>query len=117
MTTIDTCKEKLLTERELLKKELATVGNKNPEIENDWEPAESDLNVPEADWNERADQMENYSENAAINNELELQLREVEEALVRIDNGVFGVCERCGSSIEEARLYANPSSRTCTNCM
>ena len=43
-------------------------------------------------------------------------LREVDEALRRIENGTFGDCERCGDEISEPRLKANPSTTLCINC-
>jgi len=43
-------------------------------------------------------------------------LREVEQALRRIENGTFGECERCGEDISEPRLKANPSTTLCINC-
>ncbi|MEN9724435.1 MAG: hypothetical protein RJB38_2421 [Pseudomonadota bacterium] len=43
-------------------------------------------------------------------------LREVDEALRRIENGTFGDCERCGEEISEPRLKANPSTTLCINC-
>lgn len=45
-----------------------------------------------------------------------VQLREVDAALVRLDEGRYGTCERCGRSIAEARLEARPTARTCVTC-
>jgi sigma-B regulation protein RsbU (phosphoserine phosphatase) len=44
---------------------------------------------------------------------LEGLLREVEDALERLDNGTFGVCEVCQDSIEPVRLVADPCVRVC----
>jgi DnaK suppressor protein len=41
------------------------------------------------------------------------QLEEVEDALVRIDLGEYGVCEACGRPIELDRLEVVPSTRFC----
>ena len=43
-------------------------------------------------------------------------LAEVEDALVKFDNGTFGVCERCHEPIAPARLEAKPGARLCMNC-
>ncbi len=43
-------------------------------------------------------------------------LWQLDEALRRIDAGTFGECERCGESIAEARLKANPSTTLCIDC-
>jgi RNA polymerase-binding transcription factor DksA len=40
----------------------------------------------------------------------------VDEALRRLDQGVYGVCEGCGRPIPEERLLARPFARTCLAC-
>jgi RNA polymerase-binding transcription factor len=40
-------------------------------------------------------------------------LDKIERALKRIDNGTYGVCERCGKSIEKARIKALPYVDLC----
>lgn len=43
-------------------------------------------------------------------------IREINEALRRIDSGVFGGCESCGEEIGEARMKASPSTTLCIDC-
>src|SRR5689334_22888066 len=43
-------------------------------------------------------------------------LAETEGALVRLDEGSYGVCERCGDQIGADRLDARPSARACLRC-
>lgn len=40
----------------------------------------------------------------------------VKEALDRIDNGTFGICESCGKQIAEKRLIARPITTLCIDC-
>ncbi len=40
----------------------------------------------------------------------------VKEALDRIDNGTFGICESCGKSISEKRLMVRPVTTLCIEC-
>ena len=40
----------------------------------------------------------------------------IQEALQRIENGSFGICEGCGESIGEARLQARPVTTLCIEC-
>ncbi len=40
-------------------------------------------------------------------------LREIDDALVRMDNGTYGLCERCGDPIEFARLEVIPYATLC----
>ena len=48
-------------------------------------------------------------------NELK-KLREVTEALKRIEEGVYGKCVSCGKDIEEKRLVAIPEAKKCIAC-
>ncbi len=43
-------------------------------------------------------------------------LEQIELALRRMDQGTYGVCERCGREIDFARLKAQPYARFCMAC-
>lgn len=43
-------------------------------------------------------------------------LRSIDEALARIEQGTFGTCESCGRSISKTRLRAVPHARLCIEC-
>jgi len=43
-------------------------------------------------------------------------LRDVEDALAKLDAGGYGTCESCGGPIPEARLEAKPAARLCIGC-
>lgn len=45
------------------------------------------------------------------------RLRQIEEALRRIEEGTYGICEVCGEPIEEARLLAQPFATKCIYCL
>ena len=40
----------------------------------------------------------------------------IREALARIQDGTFGICEICGESISEERLRARPVTTQCIEC-
>jgi DnaK suppressor protein len=44
------------------------------------------------------------------------RLREVDQALKRLDCGEYGFCEDCGAPVPTARLRANPLARMCLPC-
>ena len=48
--------------------------------------------------------------------QLEAMLRDVERALEKIEDGTYGICDRCGRLIAEARLEARPWSVLCVDC-
>ncbi len=43
-------------------------------------------------------------------------LAQVEAALVRFEQGIYGICERCGEQIDPARLKALPYASLCMDC-
>ena len=43
-------------------------------------------------------------------------LRQIDEALERIDAGTFGECEHCGNDIGNGRLKAMPTAALCIEC-
>jgi DnaK suppressor protein len=43
-------------------------------------------------------------------------LIEIDEALDRIENGTFGICEECGEPIVLKRLEVIPNARYCIQC-
>jgi RNA polymerase-binding transcription factor DksA len=112
---MDTSKFKKQLEKELtlVEKEMSKVGRVNPSNAKDWEPVETDMSSDPADSNNVADEMESFSENAAILNRLEPQYNDIKTALEKIKNGTYGKCEIGGEDIPEARLKANPAAKTC----
>jgi RNA polymerase-binding transcription factor DksA len=54
--------------------------------------------------------------NLGINEVLYSQLREVEEALVRLDLGEYGNCGGCGDPIAPNRLRSVPWTAYCLGC-
>lgn len=44
------------------------------------------------------------------------ELRDVESALERIKNGIYGTCVDCNDSIALERLDAYPTAKRCINC-
>src|SRR5687767_453629 len=105
-------KNKLTQELALVEKELADVGQRNPDNKADWEGKPSDF-ADSADENETADKIEEYEENTAIVRELEIRYNDIKDALAKIEAGTYGICEVSGEPIEADRLEANPAARTC----
>jgi DnaK suppressor protein len=48
--------------------------------------------------------------------ELGAMLEDVDRALKKLDEGTYGICDRCGRPIPEARLEARPWSVLCVDC-
>ena len=48
--------------------------------------------------------------------ELEAMLHDVVRALQKIEDGTYGICDRCGKLVSEARLEARPWAVLCIEC-
>jgi DnaK suppressor protein len=72
---------------------------------------------------------ENYpdpNDRASLESERNFELRirdrerklilKMQEAIKRIDDGVFGICDLCGGLISEKRLMARPVTTLCIEC-
>lgn len=76
----------------------------------------------ELDWGEPKD-LEEWG-NITLSEELMNRIawreiytvEEIDEALKRIEEGTYGVCEKCGNPIEEERLEFLPWARYCARC-
>jgi len=52
----------------------------------------------------------------ALLDAVEADLRAVEDALVRLDDGRYGRCDVCGQAIADEVLAAEPTARRCASC-
>ena len=43
-------------------------------------------------------------------------IRKIEDALSRLEDGTFGICEECGEEISQGRLQARPITTLCIKC-
>ena len=96
-------KEKLLAEREVLIQKLK----------------DNDLSVDDAETPDPVDlAVRNYSKNVmlAVSENESKQLALIDEALLRIDDDEYGVCQNCEKEINPKRLAAVPSARFCLEC-
>ena len=52
----------------------------------------------------------------ALNANVEGLLAQIEVALRKMDEGTYGICDRCGKPIASARLDALPYATLCVDC-
>jgi len=55
-------------------------------------------------------------QNASLKDNEKITLSEVENALIKIENGTYGQCEMCGKQIDLDRLELLPHTSICINC-
>lgn len=101
-------KEKLLGEKSRLEGELSRIGNPTG-VEGDYETKFQDMG---SDEDENASEVEEYVDNVAVEGTLETQLKDVNDALAKMEAGNYGVCEKTGEEIPLERLQVYPAART-----
>jgi RNA polymerase-binding transcription factor len=47
---------------------------------------------------------------------LAASIKDIDRALIKIEEGTYGVCDSCGEPIAEARLEALPAAALCVVC-
>lgn len=105
-------KEKLLEEKTKVQQDLGRIAKPSTSA-GDYETNFSEIGTDE---DENASEVEEYADNLALENTLEKQLKDILEALERIENGTYGKCENCDAEIPLERLRAYPAAKTCINC-
>lgn len=116
--TINELKTALEKERELLVGELKTIATPDPNLEGDWdvkheEWSENQITSQEAlESDESVNESDEDMKNKALSDHLELRLKEVNDALKRVENKTYGICRVCKNPISIDRLKANPAADT-----
>ena len=68
------------------------------------------------DPNDRASLETEHINNLRIRDRERKLLTKVQEALERIENKTFGICEECGNEIAKERLLIRPVTTFCVSC-
>lgn len=63
-----------------------------------------------------SDVVEQRARDYAIREMLEREAEQIQEALQRKAEGLYGICENCGGPIPEERLRARPEATLCIDC-
>ncbi|KKS44296.1 hypothetical protein A2567_03150 [Candidatus Azambacteria bacterium RIFOXYD1_FULL_42_11] len=115
---LDELKTALLKERDLLIKELETIATPDTNLEGDWDIKHKEwgedqiTSEEELEGGESVNESDEDMKNKALSDRLELRLKEVNDALKRMDDGTYGTCEVCQKEIPADRLKANPAAKT-----
>lgn len=54
--------------------------------------------------------------NLALRDRQQRHIEEIRDALLRLDEGAYGVCQECGASIKPERLEVLPLTPLCITC-
>ncbi len=78
---------------------------------------EQDLRtIPSPDSQDRATELENDEVLQRLDQDSLAEVRQIREALDRMESGSYGICSTCGQAIGGPRLAAVPSATTCRSC-
>ena len=95
----------------------AILQNKLVQLEQRLRKVEQNLRqTPEPDSEERAVSRENDDVLEQLNESDRKEIRQLQDAIARIDAGTYGLCTICGKSIAPARLAALPYANACITC-
>lgn len=67
-------------------------------------------------FDEETDETAEYSNRLAVQQTLKEEIGGVEEALNKIKENKYGICEKCGKEISLDLLKINPESKLCKDC-
>ena len=70
----------------------------------------------EKDFAEQATQSENDDVLAALDDEAQLMVMQIDAALARVEQGSYGICTACGESIKAERLKVISYVELCIGC-
>jgi DnaK suppressor protein len=64
----------------------------------------------------RMDALQGQAMAKATSERRQVEIRRIEAALQRIDNGAYGYCLQCDEAVAELRLRADPATALCIEC-
>lgn len=112
--TIEKIKKDLLSRKEQITKDLRHIAQKKNESGDDEYRATFPEYGDKPD--ENAQEINEYTTNLAQEDVLEKTLRDIEKALKRIEEGTYGTCKYCKTTIPAKRLEARPIASSCVAC-
>lgn len=104
------------TARELLEEERARLTASRERLQSELDTAQDDTQGHRIVLDQPADQVAQLTvreEDASLILHLDEALRDVDDALQRVEDGTYGTCQVDGAPIDEDRLQARPAARYC----
>lgn len=111
---LDDIKKQLEEEKTLIEQDLKSIAEPDQKIPGNWKSRYPKYDTRDLD--EEAQEVGDYDTEVSLEHQLEKRLVDVNQALGKISEGKFGMCECCGIEIPQERLAANPAARFCVNC-
>ena len=108
--TLEKIKGELEKRKGKIEKELAKFTNGNDDLTDAKFPQFGDKD------DENAAEVAVYSDSLSLEESLQNSLRDISNALQKIENGSYGICKYCNQPIDDKRLLARPASSACISC-
>ena len=103
--------DKLAHFKTIIVEELTTIRAELERYKEDRAKQKEHVSNTDVDFNESSKHFQEKAKNKQLINRLQRKSREYKSALSRIENKVYGVCDRSGKLIREDRLKAMPTAR------
>lgn len=112
--TMEEIKRDLLARKDQILKDMKDLADP----ESGGEPGTQKVKFP--NYGEKLDdnamEIGEYTTNLAREKILESALRDIDNALERMENGTYGVCKYCHQKIGKKRMLARPVASACVEC-
>jgi len=110
--------EVLKKERESTRAELSRFAEESKIIKGDWETRFPKIGreTSEDAIEDAAKKREEYERELPLEYLLETKLKAIEVPLEKLEKGKYGICEKCGKKILQARLEVIPEAQLCIAC-
>lgn len=103
---------KLEAEKAELEKQFTELGRKLND-NGDWVVVPQPIDQETPEFDEVADSIEELESDVAVMGVLDQQYKDVKDALNKLNDGTYGICENTSEPIPKERLEAMPTARTC----
>lgn len=114
-TELKKLRESLVIEAVAIEKQLNEFTSENPVIKGDRRSHFHETD-PSDSPSDKAHSVTEFEEERAVEQNLELHLREIKDTIKKIDEGAYGICEKCISPIDVRRLKVMPIAKFCVDC-
>jgi len=103
----------LIEERRVYTRQAQSLRAEAEKLAEDWEPGDATFDEEGGEGDSLNVERER---DLALSAAALAAIEEIDTALAKIDEGTYGICERCGEQIPRERLKAVPQAALCVRC-
>ncbi|MBW3548495.1 MAG: TraR/DksA C4-type zinc finger protein [Actinobacteria bacterium] len=110
---IESQRKQLLAEREAYTRSATSLRAEADQLAEDREPGDVQFDEESGQGDSMSVERER---DLALSAQALASVEEIDRALAKMDEGIYGVCEKCGEAIPKERLKALPHAALCVRC-